>query len=35
MTLDTYVAVVDTSILALLIAWAWLDRHNIYFTKDK
>jgi hypothetical protein len=33
MIIDLYVAVVDTSILILLLAWAWMDRNNIYFKK--
>lgn len=34
MTVDHYIAAVDTAILALLLVWAWMDRHNIYF-KEK
>lgn len=34
MTVDHYVAVVDTCILGLLLVWSWMDRNNIYF-KDK
>lgn len=31
MNIDQYVAVVDTSIFILLIAWSTLDRFNVYF----
>lgn len=34
MLIDIYVAIIDTCILALLLAWSWMDRNNIYF-KDK
>jgi hypothetical protein len=30
MTVDDYTAGVDTAILALLLLWFLLDRHNIY-----
>jgi hypothetical protein len=35
MNVDHYTATVDTLILVLLLVWAWLDRNNIYFRKDK
>lgn len=31
MSVDHYTAAVDTAILVLLLAWAALDRFNIYF----
>lgn len=34
MTVDHYMAIIDTGILALLIVWSWMDRNNIYL-KDK
>lgn len=34
MTVDHYMAIVDTGILVLLIVWSWMDRNQIYF-KDK
>jgi hypothetical protein len=33
MTIDHYVAIIDTLILALLVGWSWMDRNNIYFRK--
>jgi len=33
MSVDTYTAVIDTAILALLLAWSYIDRNNIYFKK--
>jgi hypothetical protein len=35
MTIDHYVAVVDTGILILLLVWSWMDRHNIYLKRKK
>ncbi len=34
MTLELYVAIVDTLILLILIVWSYMDRNNIYI-KDK
>lgn len=34
MTIDHYVAIIDTAILILLLVWSWMDRNNIYF-RDK
>jgi hypothetical protein len=31
---DHYTACIDTGIFILLLVWAWMDRHNLYF-KDK
>lgn len=30
-----YIDMVDTVILILLIIWAFMDRFNLYFRKDK
>jgi hypothetical protein len=35
MTIDHYVAVIDTGILILLLLWSWMDRNNIYFKERK
>jgi hypothetical protein len=35
MTIDHYVAVIDTCILVLLIGWSFMDRMNIYLRKSK
>lgn len=35
MTIDLYVAIVDTAILTLLLKWAWMDRHNQYLADSK
>jgi hypothetical protein len=35
MSIDLYVAIVDTSILALLLVWSWMDRNNVYFSDGK
>jgi len=34
MTVDHYMAVIDTLILLLLVGWSWMDRNNIYL-RDK
>ena len=34
MNADIFIAIVDTLILLLLLAWSYMDRNNIYF-KDK
>jgi hypothetical protein len=31
MTVHEYTAGIDTAILCLLLAWCWMDRHNMYF----
>lgn len=33
MTLDEYLAIVDTAILVVIVVWALLDRTNTYFRK--
>lgn len=33
MSIALYQALVDTAILALLLVWAYMDRHNIYLRK--
>jgi hypothetical protein len=35
MTIDHYVAAVDTGIFVLLIVWAFMDRMQFYFRKSK
>lgn len=35
MNIELYVAVIDTLILMLLVAWAYMDRHNIYFKRKR
>lgn len=35
MSIDLYVAIIDTSILILLLVWSGLDRSNIYFRDKK
>lgn len=35
MTVDHYMAIIDTCILVLLMGWSWMDRNNIYFKEKK
>lgn len=35
MTVDHYMAIIDTGILTLLLVWSWMDRNNLYFKEKK
>ena len=35
MTIDHFIAFIDTCILVHLLVWAWMDRNNIYFKEKK